>query len=36
MSKKISDKTLPALADAHVEVKKNPYSPYSRYKVGEG
>ena len=34
MSKKISDKTLRALADAAVEVKKNSYSPYSRFKVG--
>ncbi len=34
MSKKISDKTLQALADAAVEVKKNSYSPYSRFKVG--
>ncbi len=34
MKKKIDNQTLDALAQAAVAVKKNSYSPYSRFKVG--
>lgn len=34
MKKKIDEKTLQALAEAAAAVKKNSYSPYSRFKVG--
>ena len=34
MNKKLDKKTLDALVQAAVAVKKNSYSPYSRFKVG--